>query len=115
MLHRCPHPPFRQVRQAGGVRRGRLFVVAPALFSGLPAGAAFGQDALEEPAGGFVVPALGTGKLRLGGDQIALAGGLEDAGPVAFQIGLGPFQRGYGGVEPGEVFLDFGDYAVLIG
>ena len=94
LRHRCPDPPFRQVRQVGGVRRGGLFVLAPALVLGLPAGAAFGQDAFEEPAGWFVVPALGTGKLRLGGDQLALAGGLEDAGPVAFEVGLGPFQRG---------------------
>ena len=59
-------------------------------------GAAFRLDALQEDVGGFVVAALGAGKVRLGGDQPAFAGVLEDAGPVPFQIGLDPLQRGNG-------------------
>ncbi|MDE2716948.1 MAG: hypothetical protein OXI33_08025 [Chloroflexota bacterium] len=82
---------------------------------GLPAGAAFGQDTLQEPVGGFVVAALGVGKLRLGGDELSLAGGLEDAGSVTLQVGLNSLQRGYGGVEARELPLDLADDAVLFG
>ena len=62
---------------------GGFPVLAPPLLLRLPAGAALGQDALQQDAGGFVLAALGAGQLRLGGDQAALAGVLEDAGPVA--------------------------------
>ena len=63
----------------------------------------------------LVVAALGAGQRRLGGDQLAFAGSLEDAGPVALQVGLDPLQGGHGGVEAGEVLLDCGDDAVLLG
>ena len=112
---RCPYPAFRAFGQVGSVRRDGLFVLAPPLLLGLPAGAALGQDALQEPVGGLVVAALGAGKLRLGGDQRALAGGLEDAGAVAFQVGLDALQRGYGGVEAGELLLDLRHDAALLG
>ena len=120
-------PPIRKLRQASPtptlpagpagrrVRRDGLLVLASPLLLGLPLGATFDEDALEEPIGGLVFAALGPGKLRLGGDQLALAGGLENAGPVALQVGLGPFEGGYGGVQPGELLLDFGDDAVLFG
>ena len=73
-----------------------------------------GEDALQETVGGFVVAALRPGKLRFGGDQLALAGGLQDAGAVAIQVGLGSLQRGCGGVEAGELLFDLGDYAALL-
>ena len=63
--------------------------------------------------GGFVFAALGAGKLRLGGDQLALAGLLEDAGPVTLQVGLDTLQCGYGGVQAGELLLNLRHDAML--
>ena len=110
-----PHPPIWQFRQVGGVRGGGFLVLAPRFLRRLPAGAALGQDALQQDAGGLIVTALGAGQLRLGGDQPALAGGLEDAGPVALQVGPRPPQRGHRRVQPRELRLDFSDDAVLLG
>lgn len=39
----------------------------------------------------LVVAPLGAGQLGLGGDQRALAGGLEDGGPVALEVALRRF------------------------
>ena len=65
--------------------------------------------------GGFVVPALSLSQFRLRGDQLTLAGRLEDAGPVALQVGLDTLQRSYGGVKARELLFDLGDDAVLFG
>ena len=40
---------------------------------------------------------------------------LEDAGAIALQVGLDPLQRVHGVVEAGEMLLDGGDDAVLLG
>ena len=81
----------------------------------MPAGAALGEDALQEPVGRLVVAVFGAGKLGLGGDQPALAGGLEHAAPISLQVGPNALQRGDGGVEPRKLLLDLGDDAVLFG
>ena len=53
----------------------------------------------------LVAAALGAGKLRLGGDQLSIAGGLEDAGSVALQVDLDTLQCGNGGVQARELLL----------
>ena len=86
------HPSGKSGNSVRSGAAGSLYLPLR-LVLGLPAGAAFGQDALQQDTGGLVLPSLGPGQLRLGGDQASLAGGLEDAGPVAFQVGLRPPQR----------------------
>ena len=115
LLNRRPRPPLRQIRQVRRIRGGRLLVLAPPLFLRFPTGAALGQDALQQNTGRFVVAALGPGQLRLGGDQASLAGGLEDAGPAAFQVGLRPLQRFDRGIQPGKLLLNLGNNAALLG
>jgi hypothetical protein len=57
-------------------------------LSGSQAGAAFGEDAVEEGGGGFVGAAFAAGEFGFGGDEAAFAGGFEDGGAVAFEVGL---------------------------
>ena len=103
------------MREGGGVGGGGFAVLAAPLLLRLPAGAALGQDALQQDVGGLVLAAPGAGQFGLGGDEAALAGVLEDAGPVAPQVGLGAAEGGDGGVETGELGLDGGDDAALFG
>jgi hypothetical protein len=49
------------------------------------------------------------------GHEPALARGFEDAGPVAFQGSLRPFESSHHRVEPGELGLDFVHDALLFG
>ena len=93
---------------------GSLYL-RPGLAWACHRGAAFGEDAGQQLVGGFVVAAFGLGEMRLGGDEFAFAGGLEDAGAVACEVGLGALERGDGGVEAREVALDGGDDAALLG
>ena len=109
-----PHPSLGQRRQGRGVQRLRLLVLALAPWPGLPLGAPLPEDALQQYRGRLVGTALPTGQLRLCGDQAALARGLEHAGAVALQVGPRPLERGDGGVQPGEVFLDLRHDAVLL-
>ena len=54
-------------------------------------------------------------QFRLGGDQTALAGGLQHGRFVSRQVGLDPLQRGDGGVQSRELGFDSLDDAVLFG
>jgi hypothetical protein len=54
-------------------------------------------------------------QLCFGGDEAAFAGGFEDGGAVAFEVGLHPAQRGHPGLQAGELFFDFGYDAALFG
>jgi hypothetical protein len=68
----------------------------------------------EKAIGRLVVPALGSGKLDLSGNQAALAGSLENGGPVAFQVALNPIEGRDGRIEPCELSLDFVNDPLLL-
>ena len=55
--------------------------------------------------------AIGAGVL---GDETPFAGRFEDAGFVASQIALQPFQRGHRLIQPRELLLDFSERFVLV-
>ena len=79
------------------------------MFS-IPLCASFGEDALQEFAGGFYVwmcfaPVFG---------EFAFDGGFEDGGFVALEVGLDALEIGDGFVEAGELFFDFRDDAFLL-
>ena len=114
LFHIRPNPPLRQLREIGSVGSGGFPVLSPSPLLRLPASAALGQDTLQQDGGGLVVAVPGAGQLRLGGDQAAFAGVLEDAGPVALEVGLDATEGGGGGVEAGELRLDGGDDAALL-
>src|SRR6185312_8337473 len=84
---------------------GGLLVFAAAA----PALAAVGEDAGEELFAGFVGAAFGLGEFGFGGDEAAFAGGLEDGGAVALEVGLHAAQCDHAGIEAGELLFDFGD------
>ena len=75
-----------------------------------PFGPAFGEDALEEFAGGFGVGVL----LAPGFGELAFDGGFEDGGFVALEVGLDALEVGDGFVEAGELFFDFRDDVFLL-
>ena len=115
LFHTRPHPTLRQLREGRGVGGEGFPVLAPPLLLRLPAGAALGEDALQQDAGGLILAALGAGQLCLGGDQAALAGVIQDAGPVALQVGPGAAQRRHRCIQPRELSLDFGHNPPLLG
>lgn len=52
-------------------------------------------------------------QVGFGGDEAAFAGGFEDAGAVALEVGLHALEGGDAGVEAGELGFEFGDDAAL--
>ena len=107
LFHRCPYPPLGEFRQVLGIDAPRfgIFDLAGvfafgALF-GLPSGAALGEDALEQLGRALVGAGLLAGEFGFGGDQAALAGGFEEAGFVAFEVGLDALEGGDARVEIG--------------
>jgi hypothetical protein len=73
-----------------------------------PFGAAFGKDAFEKDGCGFVGAAFAAGEFGFGGDEAAFAGGFEDGGAVAFEVGLDSLEGSYCGIEARELLFDFG-------
>ena len=53
------------------------------------------------------------GRVRLRWDEFAFAGGFEDGGAVAFEIGLHAPQARDSRLQPRELFLDFRDDLAL--
>ena len=49
---------------------------------------AFRENAVEEDGGGFIGAGFAAGEFGFGGDEAAFAGGFEDGGTVALQVGL---------------------------
>ena len=94
--------PVRQRRQIGGIRFCRLFV----LPLPIPFLAPFGEDAFEKLGAGFVGAAFLAGEFGFGGDEFAFAGGFEDGGAVAFEVGLHPPQARDSRLQPRELLLD---------
>ena len=80
----------------------RLFV----LPLSVPFLAAFGEDAFEKLGAGFVGAAFLAGEFGFGGDEFAFAGGFEDGGAVAFEIGLHASQARDSRLQPRELLLD---------
>ena len=83
---------------------GGLFVFAAAL----PVLAALGEDAGEKGFAGFKFhfPISGFGEFGFGGDEAAFAGGFEDGGAVAFEVGLHPPQRRHPRLQPRKLLLN---------
>ncbi len=55
------------------------------------------------------------GEFGFGGDELAFAGGFEDGGAVAFEVGLHAPQRRYPRLQSCELLLNLGDDAALLG
>ncbi len=94
-------------------QRAGLFVFA----SALPVLAAFGEDAGEEGFAGFKArfALAGLGEFGFGGDEAAFAGGFEDGGAVAFEVGLHPPQRRHPRLQPRELLLNLRHNSPLLG
>ena len=84
---------------------GGFFIFSAAL----PVLAAFGEDAFEKLGAGFVGAAFLAGEFGFGGDEFAFAGGFEDGGAVAFEVGLHPPQARDSRLQPRELLLDLRD------
>ena len=93
------------------VRLGRFFVL-PFSIPFLPA---FAEDAFEKLGAGFVGAAFLAGEFGFGGDEFAFAGGFEDGGAVAFEVGLHAPQARDSRLQPRELLLDLrDDFALFI-
>ena len=75
--------------------------------------AAFGEDAFEKLGAGFVGAAFLAGEFGFGGDELAFAGGFEDGGAVAFEVGLHAPQARDSRLQPRELLLDLRDDLAL--
>ena len=84
LTHTSPRPAARRTWQLYGIRRGWFFILATAL----PFSPVFGEDAFEKLGAGFVGAAFLAGEFGFGGDELSIAGGFEDSGAVAFEVGL---------------------------
>ena len=109
-----PKPSGNSGRSDVSCGAGSLYLPRDA-WAGTPSGRDARLGCAPRGGGGFVVAVFGAGKLGLGGDEAALAGGFEEAGAVTLEVGLGALEGGYRGVEAGELLFDFGDDAVLFG
>ena len=90
------------------------------MAASLPVLAALGKDAGEEGLAGFkggsgILPLFARTKRRdaastlefgFSGDEAAFAGGFEDGGAVAFEVGLHPPQRRHPRLQPRELLLN---------
>ena len=79
----------------------------------IPFLAAFGEDAFEKLGAGFVGAAFLAGEFGFGGDEFAFAGGFEDGGAVAFEVGLHAPQARDSRLQPRELLLDLRDDLAL--
>ena len=77
--------------------------------------AALGEDAAEEFFAGFEFSVFGFGEFGFGGDEAAFAGGFEDGGAVAFEVGLHPPQRRHPRLQPRELLLNLRHNPPLFG
>ena len=59
--------------------------------------------------------AAATLQFGFGGDEFAFAGGFEDGGAVAFEVGLHPPQRRHPRLQPRELLLNLRHNAALFG
>ena len=91
----------------------RVLCICPAL----PVLAALGEDAGEEGCAGFkgCFPPSGSGEFGFSGDEAAFAGGFEDGGAVAFEVGLHPPQRRHPRLQPRELLLNLRHNPPLFG
>ena len=105
LIDSCPHPTIGTWWKILPVGGGGFFVFAAAV----PVLATVSKDASEELFAGFVGTTFGLGEFGFGGSEAAFAGGLEDGGAIAFEVGLHATQRGHASVEAGELLFDFGD------
>ena len=87
---------------------GSLYLPFPVPFL-----AAFVEDAFEKLGAGFVAAAFLAGEFGFGGDEFAFAGGFEDGGAVAFEVGLHAPQARDSGLQPRELLLDLRDDLAL--
>ena len=71
--------------------------------------ASFDEDAFEELRRRFRSAAFLAGEFGFGGDEFAFAGGFEDGGAVAFEVGLHPPQARDSRLQPRELLLDLRD------
>ena len=63
---------------------------------------------------GFVGAAFLAGEFGFGGDEFAFAGGFEDGGAVAFEVGLHAPQARDSRLQPRELLLDLRDDLALL-
>ena len=67
----------------------------------------------SSPVSNFAV--FGFGEFGFGGDEAAFAGGFEDGGAVAFEVGLHPPQRRHPRLQPRELLLNLRHNPPLFG
>ncbi len=115
----CPHPPLRQLRQVADIQRRRLLVLCalsafPFLLH-LPLLAALLNDACKQHIRRLVIAPLSPRQFGFGGDEPALACGLEYGLAVALELRFCFCECPDARVQLGEKLLDFGDDAALFG
>ena len=103
-----PIPPAAAVDSPYPVLPGSLYCPLS-----IPFLAAFGEDAFEKLGAGFVGAAFLAGEFGFGGDEFAFAGGFEDGGAVAFEVGLHAPQARDSRLQPRELLLDLRDDLAL--
>ena len=77
--------------------------------------AALGEDAGERASPVSNLLIFGFGEFGFGGDEAAFAGGFEDGGAVAFEVGLHPPQRRHPRLQPRELLLNLRHNPPLFG
>ena len=95
-------------------RRGRRVLC---ICRGLPVLAALSEDAGQPVFARFKFrfSISGFGEFGFGGDEAAFAGGFEDGGAVAFEVGLHPPQRRHPRLQPRELLLNLRHNPPLFG